>query len=320
MRDIYVINTLTRQKEAFVPIEPGKVRMYICGVTTYDHSHLGHARPAVVFDVIRRYFRLKGYQVTMVQNFTDVDDKIIMRANEQGVDPLALSERYCREYLDVMEQLGVMPADMYPKVSEHIADIIAMTQGLIDKGAAYQAGGDVYFAVEKFDAYGKLSNQDLSELESGTRFAIDENKRNPLDFALWKGAKPGEPAWDSPWGPGRPGWHIECSAMARKYLGDNIDIPGGGVDLVFPHHENEVAQSEAYTGSRPFARYWLHNGLVNINGEKMSKSLGNYLSVADALAKWPAHLIRFYILSHQYRTPVNFDQAKLAAAGKAWER
>ena len=320
MPDIQVTNTLTRRKEQFSPQVPGKVSMYVCGVTTYDQSHLGHARPAVVFDVIRRYLRLKGLDVYMVQNFTDVDDKIIARANERGMDPLDLSRHYCQEYLQNMEQLGVAPADVYPKVSEHIPDIISMVAGLIEKGAAYQAGSDVYFAVESFPEYGKLSNQNLAELETGTRIAVDENKKNPLDFVLWKGAKPGEPSWESPWGIGRPGWHIECSTLARKYLGDTIDIHGGGVDLVFPHHENEVAQSEAFTGRAPFARYWLHNGLVNVSGEKMSKSLGNFISVADALAQYPAGLVRFYILSHQYRTPVDFDPAKLVAAGKAWDK
>ncbi len=320
MNEIQVNNTLSGGKEPFVPHEAGAVTMYVCGVTTYDQSHLGHARPAVVFDVIRRYLRLHGLQVRMVQNFTDVDDKIIERAAKLGLDPLALSRQYCDEYLAGMDRLGVQRADVYPKVSEHMPEIIAMVQSLIDKGAAYIADGDVLFSVASFPEYGKLSKQKPSELESGTRIAVAENKRNPLDFALWKAAKPGEPAWDSPWGAGRPGWHIECSAMALKYLGNHLDIHGGGVDLVFPHHENEIAQSETYTGVHPFARYWQHNGLVNVGGEKMSKSLGNFISVSDALERYPAGLVRYYILSHHYRTPVDFDPARVAAAGKAWER
>lgn len=320
MNEIVVTNTLTRHKEVFTPRQPGEVTMYVCGVTTYDESHLGHARPAVVFDVIRRFLRLKGLKVRMVQNFTDVDDKIIARANQRAIDTQTLAQQYCDEYLASMDKLGVQRADVYPKVSEHIKDIINMVQVLIDKGSAYAVAGDVWFSIESFPEYGKLSNQRLTDLQAGTRFSVDENKRHPLDFALWKAAKPGEPAWESPWGPGRPGWHIECSTMALKYLGNHIDIHGGGVDLVFPHHENEVAQSEAYTGAPPFARYWLHNGLVNVEGEKMSKSLGNFVSVKEALTKYPAALLRYYILSHHYRNPLDFNSEQLTAAGKAWER
>jgi cysteinyl-tRNA synthetase len=317
---IHITNTLTGRKETFNPRTPGEVSMYVCGVTPYDSTHLGHARPAVVFDVIRKYLRLKGFKVKLIQNFTDVDDKIIARAAERGMEPLVLSRKYSEEYLRSMGQLGVEPADLYPKVSEHIADVIEMITTLIDKGMAYPADGDVYFDVTGFPEYGKLSNQRLDEVEAGTRFDVDERKRHAADFALWKAARPGEPAWDSPWGPGRPGWHIECSAMSLKYLGNHFDIHGGGVDLVFPHHENEIAQSEAYTGDAPFARYWLHNGLVNLNGEKMSKSLGNYLSVEDALKKYPAPLIRFYIISHHYRTPVDFTPERMDASAKGWQR
>jgi cysteinyl-tRNA synthetase len=273
MVEIRVTNTLTRQKEPLIPLRPGQISMYVCGVTPYDATHAGHARPAVVFDVVRRFLQRKGFQVRMVQNFTDVDDKIIARANERGRDPLELAQTYSQEYLQSMDRLGVGRADVYPRVSEHIADVIAMVEELVRKGFAYVADGDVFFDVSRFPEYGKLSNQELSELETGTRFDVDERKRHPADFALWKATRPDEPAWDSPWGHGRPGWHIECSAMSSRYLGDQIDIHGGGVDLVFPHHENEIAQSEAFSGRTPFVRYWLHNGLVNLNGEKMSKSL-----------------------------------------------
>lgn len=320
MVEIRVTNTLTRQKEPLIPLRPGQISMYVCGVTPYDATHAGHARPAVVFDVVRRFLQRKGFQVRMVQNFTDVDDKIIARANERGRDPLELAQTYSQEYLQSMDRLGVGRADVYPRVSEHIADVIAMVEELVRKGFAYVADGDVFFDVSRFPEYGKLSNQKLSELETGTRFDVDERKRHPADFALWKATRPDEPAWDSPWGHGRPGWHIECSAMSSRYLGDQIDIHGGGVDLVFPHHENEIAQSEAFSGRTPFVRYWLHNGLVNLNGEKMSKSLGNFLSVEDVLAKYPAALLRFFILSHHYRSPVDFASEHLEAARKGWQR
>jgi cysteinyl-tRNA synthetase len=318
--EIQVTNTLTRRKESLIPLKPGHISMYVCGVTPYDATHVGHARPAVVFDVVRRFLRHKGFQVRLVQNFTDIDDKIIARAAEKGVAPLELANTYSQEYLNAMDRLGVERADAYPRVSEHIPDIIAMIQELIRKEFAYVENGDVYFSVSRFPEYGKLSNQKLEELEAGTRFDVDERKRHPADFALWKAAKPGEPAWDSPWGPGRPGWHIECSAMAYRYLGAQIDIHGGGVDLVFPHHENEIAQSEAFSGQVPFVRFWLHNGLVNMHGEKMSKSLGNFLTVEDVLNKYPAELLRYFILSHHYRSAVDFAPERLEAAEKGWRR
>lgn len=318
--EIQVTNTLMRRKEPLVPRTPGEITMYVCGVTPYDASHLGHARPAVVFDCIRRFLRRKGFQVRLIQNFTDVDDKIIARAKERGLGPLQLSQQYADEYLRSMDRLLVERADFYPRVSEHIADVLAMVETLVNKGFAYVVDGDVFFDVSSFPDYGKLSNQRLSDLEKGTRFEVDERKRNPMDFSLWKSARPGEPAWDSPWGPGRPGWHIECSAMSLRYLGSNFDIHGGGVDLVFPHHENEIAQSEAFTGEQPFARVWLHNGLVNLGGEKMSKSLGNFLSVENALKEYPAALLRFFILSHHYRSPVDFAPERMESARKGWQR
>lgn len=315
-----VYNTLTKQKEPFEPIEPGKVGMYVCGVTVYDFCHLGHARAYVAFDVIRRYLQYQGYNVKYVQNFTDIDDKIIKRGLERGQDPLAVARQYVEEFFKDMDALGIERADVYPKVTEHIAEIITMVQGLVDKGYAYVVDGDVYFAVEQFPTYGKLSGRTLEDMKAGARVDVDERKQNPMDFALWKSAKPGEPAWDSPWGQGRPGWHIECSVMSIKYLGESFDIHGGGADLIFPHHENEIAQSEAYTGCAPFARYWLHNGFVTINEEKMSKSLGNFFTIRDLLAKYPARLVRFFLLSAQYRNPVDFDEEKLAQSAKALER
>lgn len=320
MVEIQVTNTLTRRKEPLIPLKPGHISMYVCGVTPYDATHVGHARPAVVFDVVRRFLRHKSLSVQLVQNFTDIDDKIIARASEKGMTPLELANTYSEEYLHSMDRLGVERADAYPRVSEHIPDIVAMIEELIQKGFAYVEDGDVYFSVSRFPEYGKLSNQKLEELETGTRFDVDERKRHPGDFALWKAAKPGEPAWDSPWGQGRPGWHIECSAMAYRYLGAQIDIHGGGVDLVFPHHENEIAQSEAFSGQVPFVRYWLHNGLVNMNGEKMSKSLGNFLTVEDVLSKYPAELLRYFILSHHYRSAVDFAPERVEAAEKGWRR
>ncbi|HEX6972281.1 MAG TPA: cysteine--tRNA ligase, partial [Limnochordia bacterium] len=255
-------NTLSGRKERLEPREPGCVAIYVCGVTPYDRSHLGHARPAIVFDVLRRHLRQHGYRVRLVQNFTDVDDKIIARAAAQGIDPLVLSRRYADEYLEAMQALGVEPADVYPRVSEHIDDIVQMIAALVAKGVAYVVGSDVYFDVTRFEDYGKLSHQRLDEVQAGARVEVDPNKRHPADFALWKAAADGEPAWPSPWGAGRPGWHIECSAMSLKYLGNGFDIHGGGMDLIFPHHENEIAQSEAYTEKAPFARLWMHNGLV----------------------------------------------------------
>jgi len=314
-----VYNTLTRTKEEFKPREGNKVSIYVCGVTPYNYCHVGNARPYVVWDVIRRYLEYKGYKVFHVQNFTDVDDKIIARAAEEGVTPGEIAEKYIAEYFDDMDALGVKRAHIYPRVTEHISDIIEMVQGLIEKGYAYEVDGDVYFAVERFDEYGKLSGRSLDEMRAGARVEVDEKKANPMDFALWKRAKPGEIAWESPWGKGRPGWHIECSVMSHKYLGDTFDFHGGGVDLVFPHHENEIAQSEAYTG-QPFVRYWLHNGFVNFSGEKMAKSVGNVITIREARQEYAGLALRLFLLSTHYRSPIDFDLEKLAAAQKGWER
>ncbi|GAV24352.1 cysteine--tRNA ligase [Carboxydothermus islandicus] len=314
-----IYNTLTKTKEEFIPREPGKVYMYVCGPTTYNYIHLGNARPIVFFDTVRRYFEYKGFEVIYVQNFTDIDDKIIKRALEEGISPVELGQKYIIEYFKDADRLGVKRATVHPKVTEHIPEIIEMVKGLIEKGYAYEVEGDVYFAVDSFPDYGKLSGRDLDELKAGARVEVDEKKKNPLDFALWKKAKPGEPFWESPWGPGRPGWHIECSAMSLKYLGENFDIHGGGADLVFPHHENEVAQSEAFTG-KPFARYWMHNGFITVNQEKMSKSLGNFFLVREILEKFPGRVIRFFLLSTHYRSPLDFDDKKLNEAKAALER
>ena len=315
-----VFNTLTKKKEEFVPLEEGKVRMYVCGPTTYNYIHLGNARPIVVFDTVRRYFTYLGYDVTFVSNFTDVDDKIIKRANEEGKDPMALSSFYIDAYFEDTKALNVMPATVHPKVSEHINEIIAFVQGLIDKGYAYALdNGDVYYSVRKFADYGQLSGRDINDLLSGARVEVDEKKQDPLDFALWKSAKPGEPYWESPWGKGRPGWHIECSAMSAKYLGDTFDIHGGGQDLIFPHHENEIAQSCALHDA-PMARYWMHNGFITINQEKMSKSKGNFFLLRDILERFDPQVVRFYLLSVQYRSPLDFDDEKIEVAGRGLER
>ncbi|HEY8418681.1 MAG TPA: cysteine--tRNA ligase [Limnochordales bacterium] len=317
---IRVYNTLTRKKEAFTPAKPGHVRIYACGVTPYAEAHIGHARPALLWSVIRKYLQWRGFRVTLVQNFTDVDDKIIQRARERGEDPLQLSDRYANQYLAAMRRLGIEDADHYPRVSEHIRDIVEMIRVLEEKGFAYAVDGDVFFDVTRFPDYGKLSGQRLEELMAGTRFEADERKRNPMDFALWKAAKPGEPAWESPWGLGRPGWHIECSAMSLKYLGNGFDFHGGGMDLIFPHHENEIAQSEAYTGEPPFVRFWVHNGLVNMGAEKMSKSLGNVVDVDALLDRHPAALIRFLLLNTHYRSPLEFSDQALEEARRGWQR
>jgi cysteinyl-tRNA synthetase len=317
---IRVYNTLTRTKEEFHPFEEGHVRIYACGVTPYAEAHIGHARPALIWSVIRKYLEARGYRVTLVQNFTDVDDKIIDRANREGVHPLALARRFSEQYLESMRRLGIEAADFYPRVSDHIPQIIEMIQGLVEKGYAYVAGGDVFYDVTRFRDYGKLSGQRLDELMAGTRFEADERKRNPMDFALWKAAKPGEPAWDSPWGPGRPGWHIECSAMALHYLGNHVDFHGGGVDLVFPHHENEIAQSEAYTGRPPFVRFWVHNGLIKLGAEKMSKSLGNVVTVDELLERYPAPFLRFFLLNTHYRSPLEWSAQGLEDARRGWLR
>ncbi|AQS57943.1 cysteine--tRNA ligase [Desulforamulus ferrireducens] len=314
-----IYNTLTRSKEEFIPREPGKVSMYVCGPTTYNFIHLGNARPLVFFDTVRRYFIYKGYQVNYVQNFTDVDDKIIKRAQEEKMDPLALAQKYIREYFVDAEALNVMHADTHPKVSEHITEIINLIKKLEDNGNAYAVDGDVYFAVRSFPEYGKLSGRSLEDMQAGARVEIDPRKKDPMDFALWKAAKPGEPSWESPWGAGRPGWHIECSAMAEKYLGAGFDIHGGGFDLIFPHHENEIAQSEAAC-QQPFARYWMHNGFITVNQEKMSKSLGNFFLVREILAKFAPDVVRWYLLSTHYRSPLDFDDEKLVMAGKGLER
>lgn len=314
-----IYNTLTRQKETFQPREPGKVYIYVCGPTTYNYIHLGNARAFMVFDTVRRYFDYKGYDVTYIQNFTDVDDKIINRAAEEGKDPLVLARNYINEYFKDADALNIRRADRHPKVTEHINEIISMVEKLVENGSAYVAEGDVYFEVRKFAGYGKLSGRSLDDMRAGARVEVDARKRDPLDFVLWKAAKPGEPSWESPWGPGRPGWHIECSAMSLKYLGTNFDIHGGGLDLVFPHHENEIAQSEAATGEQ-FVRYWAHNGFITVNAEKMSKSLGNFFLVRDILAKFPPETVRFFLLSTHYRSPLDFDDDKLAAAGRGLER
>ncbi|MGB9802766.1 cysteine--tRNA ligase [Desulfofundulus sp.] len=314
-----IYNTLTRRKEKFVPREPGRVDMYVCGPTTYNFIHLGNARPLVFFDTVRRYFRYRGFQVKYVQNFTDVDDKIINRAREEGVDALALARKYIDEYFRDAGALNVRPADVHPRVSEHIPEIIDLISALVEKKAAYVVDKDVYFDIRAFPEYGKLSGRTLDEMQAGARVEVDPRKKHPMDFALWKAAKPGEPAWDSPWGKGRPGWHIECSAMALKYLGHNFDIHGGGFDLVFPHHENEIAQAEAATG-QPFVRYWMHNGFITVNQEKMSKSLGNFFLVREILDKFPPEVVRFFLLSTHYRSPLDFDDEKMAAAGRGLDR
>ncbi len=314
-----VYNTLSGQKEEFRPRQAGQVGMYVCGITAYDDCHLGHARAAVVFDIIRRYLEYKGYEVTYVRNFTDIDDKIIQRSQKEQRPCSAIARQYIEAYQRDMQQLGVEPATIEPKATEHISDIISIVEGLIAKGYAYEIEGDVYFAVRKFAGYGKLSGRNLEEMQAGARIEVDERKADPLDFAVWKSSKPGEPSWESPWGPGRPGWHIECSAMSMHYLGESFDIHGGGKDLIFPHHENEIAQSEGFSG-QPFVKYWLHNGFVNINQEKMSKSLGNFFTIKDILAKYPAEVVRFFLLSSHYRSPIDFSDKSLDEAKRGLER
>jgi len=316
---IKLYNTLSGKKEEFVPLKPGKVAMYACGVTVYDYSHLGHARGAVAFDLIQRYFRRKGFDVKYVRNFTDVDDKIINRAKEEGLTAAALAHKYIEAYQVDMKRLGVGRADVEPKATEHITEMIEVIKGLVEKGHAYIVDGDVYFRVGSFKDYGKLSKRNLEDLKAGARVEVDERKADPLDFALWKASKPGEPAWDSPWGPGRPGWHIECSAMGFKHLGETFDIHAGGKDLVFPHHENELAQSEAYSGKK-FVNYWLHNGFVNINAEKMSKSLGNFFTIRDILKQYDGEVVRLFLLSTHYRSPIDFSDANLKDARAGLDR
>jgi cysteinyl-tRNA synthetase len=316
---IQIYNTLTRKKEPFHPIEENKVKMYVCGPTVYNYIHIGNARPAIVFDTVRRYFEFRGYDVQYVSNFTDVDDKLIKAANELGEDVPTIAERFIQAYFEDVSALGCKKADVHPRVTENIEDIIHFIEKLIEKGYAYESDGDVYFKTRKFKDYGKLSHQSIDELHLGARIEIGEKKQDPLDFALWKKAKEGEIYWDSPWGKGRPGWHIECSAMARKYLGDTIDIHAGGQDLTFPHHENEIAQSEALTG-KPFANYWMHNGYININNEKMSKSLGNFVLVHDILKKIDPQVLRFFMLSVHYRHPINFSEEVIESAKSGLER
>jgi len=299
-------NTLTGKKEEFVPLHPDRVNMYVCGVTVYDFCHVGHARAAIVFDVIRRYLRYKGYKVTFVRNFTDIDDKIINRAKEEGIPWYEVARKYTEEFYHDMDALGVERADYEPKATEYIEDMIEMIKTLIEKGYAYVVDGNVYFSVEKFRDYGKLSKRSKEEMMAGARVEVDTRKKNPLDFALWKASKEGEPAWDSPWGPGRPGWHIECSVMSMKHLGESFDIHGGGADLIFPHHENEIAQSEAYTG-KPFARYWLHNGFITVSKEKMSKSLGNFFTIREVLKRFDPEVLRVFLISTHYRSPIEFS-------------
>lgn len=319
MNKLKVYNTLTGKKEVFVPLIPGKVSMYVCGPTTYNYIHLGNARPLVIFDTVRRYLEYMGYEVTFVQNFTDVDDKIIKKSQEENVQPQELAGRYVEEYFKDADALRVKRASVHPKVSEHMKEIINFVKGLEEKGYAYEVDGDVYFSVKKFSSYGKLSGRTLDELQAGARVEVDTRKDDPADFALWKKAKPGEPSWESPWGQGRPGWHIECSAMSHKYLGATFDIHAGGCDLVFPHHENEIAQSEALFEA-PMARYWLHNGFITVNQEKMSKSLGNFFLVRDILKKFSAGVVRFYLMATHYRSPLDFDDEKLESAGRGLER
>ncbi len=320
MSNIFIHNTLTGKKEEFVPLNPPEVKMYVCGITPYDMMHLGHGRCYVVFDVIRRYLEYRGYKVHYIQNFTDIDDKIINRSNELGISPQELSEKYIKEYFEYSSKLNIKRANNYPRVTENISQIINVIKTLIDKGFAYVSGGDVYFSVKKFSEYGKLSKRKIEELIAGIRVQPEENKKDQLDFALWKQAKEGEPSWESPWGKGRPGWHIECSVMSLDKAGvQTLDIHGGGQDLIFPHHENEIAQAEAFTGSQ-FVRYWIHNGFVTINKEKMSKSLGNFFSLKDIFEKYKPTVVRYMLISQHYRQPLDFSDSKLEQAKSSLNR
>ncbi|WP_017473689.1 cysteine--tRNA ligase [Amphibacillus jilinensis] len=316
---IKLYNTLTRKKEIFNPIEPGKVKMYVCGPTVYNYIHIGNARPAVVFDTVRRYLEYQGYQVAYILNFTDVDDKLIEAAKQMEEDVQTIAERFITAYKEDVAALGVKEATLHPRVTESMDDIIGFIKTLVDKGYAYEAEGDVYFKTRSFDDYGKLSHQSIDDLRSGARIQVGEKKADPLDFALWKKAKAGEIHWSSPWGDGRPGWHIECSAMAKKHLGDTIDIHAGGQDLAFPHHENEIAQSEA-CNDRAFANYWIHNGYITIDHEKMSKSTGKFILAHELIKKYPPELIRFFILSVHYRNPINFSESLLEQAKNGFDR
>ncbi|HBF7700191.1 TPA: cysteine--tRNA ligase [Clostridioides difficile] len=314
-----VYNTLTRTKEEFVPLEEGKVKMYVCGPTVYNYIHIGNARPFIIFDTLRRYLEYRGYDVTYVQNFTDVDDKIINRSHEEGISPEEVADKYIKEYFVDCDGLGIKRATVHPQVTDNIQQIIEFIKELEDKGYAYAVNGDVYFDTNKFEGYGKLSGQKQEDLEAGARIEVNDQKRHPMDFVLWKAKKEGEPGWDSPWGEGRPGWHIECSVMSKRYLGETIDIHAGGQDLTFPHHENEIAQSEARSG-KTFSKYWMHNGYININDEKMSKSKGNFFTVRDISKLYDLEIVRFFMLSAHYRNPVNFSDEMLNQAKAGLER
>ncbi len=316
---LQVYNTLSRKKEPFETIEPNTVSMYVCGPTVYDNAHVGHAMSVLVFDIIRRYLEYRGYEIRHVMNYTAVDDKIINRANAENVDPYNLAERYIQQFSQHLDDLNILPATVYPRATQEIDQIIEMVQGLIEKNHAYETEGDVYFFVTSDDDYGKLSGRKIEDMRSGFRINVDERKETPMDFALWKASKPGEPAWDSPWGPGRPGWHIECSAMSLHHLGEQIDIHGGGNDLVFPHHENEIAQTESYTG-KSFARYWMHNGMLQLSGEKMSKSVGNLVTIEDFLAENEADVLRMMVLNSSYRSPLTFNDETVGHATSALAR
>ena len=316
---IKIYNTLTRQREELIPIEPGKIHIYMCGPTVYDYFHVGNARPFILFDIFRRYLTYRGYEVKFVANLTDIDDKIIKKANEEKISTTEVAEKYTNAFFEDTKKLGILEADAHPKATENIKDIIQIIEKLFQNGLAYQIDGDVFYSVTKFPDYGKLSGKNIEQLESGARVEIDPRKKNPLDFALWKAAKPGEPFWDSPWGKGRPGWHIECSAMSMKYFGESFDIHAGGTDLIFPHHENEIAQSEGATG-KPFVKYWMHNGFLNIEGEKMSKSLGNFFTAREIMEKYHPAVIRMFFLLKHYRSPINFSEERILEAQHALER
>lgn len=316
---IQIFNSLTRRKEAFVPLEEGKVKMYVCGPTVYNYIHIGNARPVIVYDTVRRYLEYRGYDVKYVSNFTDVDDKLIKAANELGEEVPEIAERFINAYFDNTKALGCAEADVHPRVTGHMPQIVSFIEALIEKGYAYESQGDVYYHTRKFDGYGKLSHQSVDELKIGARIEAGDKKQDALDFVLWKAAKPGEISWESPWGKGRPGWHIECSVMAREHLGDTIDIHAGGQDLTFPHHENEIAQSEAYTGKQ-FARYWMHNGYINIENEKMSKSLNNFVLVNDILKELDPQVLRLFMLSVHYRHPINYSKGLVEDAQAGMER
>lgn len=317
---ISLYNTLTRSIEPLETIDPGKIRMYVCGVTVYDHAHIGHGMSSITFDAIRRYLEYNDYEVTYAQNFTDIDDKIINRANAEGIDPAALAQSLIDMWDAEMAAFNILPASINPRATQEIPQIIQMIETLIERGHAYESDGDVYFRVRSFDQYGKLSHRDIDDLLVGARIAAGESKSDPLDFVLWKSAKPGEPTWDSPWGPGRPGWHIECSAMCAHHLGEKVDIHGGGTDLIFPHHENEIAQSEAYFGDEPFARYWMHNGMLQLAGEKMSKSLGNVVQLKELASSGKAMAFRLMVLSSHYRAPLTYTEQGLEAAQNGLDR